>query len=478
MSTTSPATTSNVTNAAGQPFLAGNLFPVADELDVADCAVTGELPAGLVGSFVRNGPNPMFEPLGKYHMFDGDGMLHAITFGDGRADYRNRWIRTRALQAEMARGHALYHGLSELLQFPDPEVMAEAGPIKNPANTHIIRHAGRHLALWEGGPPYEVTAGLDTVGEHTFDGRLEGGMTAHPRIDPRTGEMLFFAYSPIPPYLRYHVVDADGALVHSVDLELPAPVMMHDFVITERYAVFLDSPIVLGMDPDNGPVATWEPERGARLGVMPRRGEADDIRWFDVEAGHVQHFWNAWEDGDRIELSGSRLAHPEFGMDADDELGTSSADATAGRPARYWVDLAAGTAGWEPTDDMGGDFCRINDDRTGVASRVRYMSAFTGAEEVIGDFDTIVKYDDATDVRTTWHAGEHGHVGEAVFAPDPAGRDEDDGWLLSCVHDDATGRSEVVVLDARDVAAGPIARVHLPRRLPFGFHGSWFASDR
>ena len=130
------------------------------------------------------------------------------------------------------------------MNFPDPSLVGDAGPVKNPANTHVIRHAGRYLALWEGGLPTEVTPDLDTVGEYDFDGKLRGAMTAHPRLDPRTGEMFFFAYSVFEPVIRYYVVDARGALVHRAKLELPAPVMMHDFVITEQHAVFLDSPIV------------------------------------------------------------------------------------------------------------------------------------------------------------------------------------------------------------------------------------------
>ncbi|MFN8040795.1 MAG: carotenoid oxygenase family protein [Acidimicrobiales bacterium] len=465
-----------VTNDGGQPFLAGNLFPVDRELD-APCEVVGTLPEGLAGTFVRNGPNPMFEPLGKYHMFDGDGMLHSVVFGQGTPAYRNRWIRTAALEAEMRQGRALYHGLAELFEFPDPKLVGDAGPIKNPANTHIIRHAGRHLALWEGGPPTEVTADLDTIGLHDFDGRLVGGMTAHPRLDPRTGEMLFFAYSPIPPYLRYHVADATGALVHSIEIELPAPVMMHDFVITESYAILLDSPARFDLSGEGDDMMRWQPELGCRLGVLPRLGGPDEVRWFDIEPGHVQHFWNAWEDGDRIVLSGSRLGHADFGMDSGGDLDDSSADATAGRPADFWIDLAAGTAGWTPRDDLGGDFCRINDEYDGVRNRFDYMAAFLGDNDVIGDFDTIVKYDNVSGERTLWHAGADGHVGEAVFAPDPAGSAEDDGWLLSAVYDSARDTSEVVVLDARDVAAGPIARVRIPQRMPFGFHANWFAAD-
>lgn len=467
-----------VTNRRHQPFLSGNFVPVEREID-AICEVEGRIPTGLRGSFVRNGPNPMFEPLGKYHMFDGDGMLHRVSFGADAPVYRNRWIRTPALDAEIRHGRALYHGLAELFEFPDPTLVGDAGPFKNPANTHIVRHAGRYLALYEGGPPTEVTADLHTVGVHTFGGLLTGAMTAHPRMDPVTGEMVFFAYSPLPPYLRYHVADATGALVHSIDIDLPAgvPVMMHDFVITEHYSVLFDSPARFNLSGEGTDMVRWQPELGTRIGVLPRFGAPRDVRWFDVPTGHVQHFWNAWEEDDRIVLSGSTLRHAEFGMDTGGDLEASTAEAEAGKPTRYWIDLQRGTAGCEQLDDLGGDFCRFDDRRTGRRSEVRYMSAFGGANDRIGEFDTVVKYDDRTGIRTCWYAGPTATVGEAVFAPDPSGTSEDDGWLLCAVHDTADDRSEVLVLDARAVDAGPVARVRIPQRMPFGFHANWFPAD-
>jgi carotenoid cleavage dioxygenase-like enzyme len=466
----------HVTNAADQHDLRDNFLPIDREIGPVACEVSGEIPAGLRGHFVRNGPNQMFEPLGSYHIFDGDGMLHGVEFGDGKASYRNRWIRTRGLEAEIALGQAAYPGLSDLMNFPDEALVGDAGPIKNRANTHIVRHAGKLLALWEQGLPTEISSGLDTVGEWDFAGGLQGAMTAHPRIDPRTGEMFFFSYNLFPPFLTYYVVDAAGTLVHRVDLDLPAAVMMHDFLITEDHAIFMDSPVTFNMEAINTgePMVKWRPENGTRLGVMPRLGSAMDIRWYEVEPSHVQHFWNAWVDGNRIELAGCRFPEVDFGMGTEESEGDEGITTIGAEPARYWVDLDSGTAGWEPIDDMLGEMCRVNDDRTGVRTECLYMSAFTRDDAIAGDFDTIVKYDTAGGSRTTWYAGDTGHVGENVFAPDPEGSAEDDGWIINSTHDSRSGQSEVVVLDGRDIASGPIARVQIPQRMPVGFHANWF----
>ena len=466
-----------VTNAADHHDLRGNMFPVDREVGPVACEVIGEIPAGLRGSFIRNGPNQMFEPVGPHHIFDGDGMLHGVEFEDGRASYRNRWIRTAGLEAEIAQGRAVYPGLSDLMNFPDKSLIGDAGPVKNRANTHIIRHGGKFLALWEQGRPTEVTADFATVGEWDFGGKLGAAMTAHPRLDPRTGEMFFFSYNLFAPYLTYYVADAAGALVHQVDLDLPAPVMMHDFVITEDHAVFMDSPVIFDMDAvgTGESMVKWRPENGTRLGVMPRLGTADDIRWYEVETSHVQHFWNAWVDGNRIELSGCRFPEVDFGFGADDPDGEEGIETIGAPAARYWIDLDTHTAGWEPIDDMLGEMCRVNDDRIGVRTDCLYMSAFARDGSIAGDFDTIVKYDTAKGTRTSWYAGDTGHVGENVFAPDPAGSAEDDGWIINSSHDDeGSGQSSVVILDARDIAAGPVARVLIPQRMPFGFHANWF----
>jgi len=217
------------------PFLRGNYGPLLLEGEAFDLPVEGELPRELHGTLFRNGPNPQFAPRGRHHWFDGDGMIHAFRLRDGRASYRNRWVRTSRFARERAAGEALFGGVADVAA-GDPRV---AGATPNAANTNIVWHAGRLLALWEGGPPHALDpVTLETLGPHDFAGQLTGPMTAHPKLDPETGEMCFFGYGFEPPFLRYHVADAQGRLVRSLEIDAPWASMMHDFVVTKRHVIF------------------------------------------------------------------------------------------------------------------------------------------------------------------------------------------------------------------------------------------------
>jgi carotenoid cleavage dioxygenase len=461
-------------DAERQPYLEGVYAPVGDEIDAVDLAVTGAIPPALDGTFLRNGPNPMFAPKGRYHVFDGDGMVHGLTLRDGKASYRNRWVRSRGLDAEIEAGLSLYGGMANA-DFPSPDEVGDAGAMKNVANTHVIRHAGHVLCLWEAGPPTAITPALDTLGPYDFGGALAGPMTAHPKVDPDTGELCFFGYSAVPPYLRYHVADASGRLLRTVDIDLPAPVMMHDFVVTDRHVVFFDAPAVFDFTSfaAGGPMLRWKPELGTRIGVMPRDGDAADVVWTEIDPCYVFHFLNAWTDGDEVHIDGCRLAHMDIGLEPGRSPVLDDGEEPGSFLTRFTVDLASGTATWSRIAERPGDFPRINDDRAGLTNRYGYVATFADGRDGDGAFDSITKHNLAVGAAEIHDFGP-GHVtGEAVFAADPHGTVEDDGWLLSYVWDAATDSTDLVILDARDIAADPVARVHLPRRVPFGFHGSW-----
>jgi carotenoid cleavage dioxygenase len=327
------------------------------------------------------------------------------------------------------------------------------------------------MALLEAAPPTEFTRDLETVAEHDFGGRLVGPMTAHPKIDPFTGELHFFGYIPFPPYLRYHRVDAAGELVETVDIDLPNPVMIHDFALTENFVVFLDSPAIFDVPAlmSGGTAMRWAPEEGCRLVVL-RRGGGDPVH-LEVDARYIVHFFNAWDDGSTIHVHAPSFERMPGGFEFDDPHGSS-----APYPWRWTIDVEAGTVQSGQVDDRSGEFPRINDDVATRRHRYAY-NCLPRSWEFDFDFHGVVKYDLETGDDEVFVHGETAVSGEHVFAPDPDGSAEDDGWLLTMVTDRATEESELVILDARDLSAGAVARVQLPRRVPLGFHANWMADD-
>lgn len=447
------------------PFLEGNYAPIREETTAADLKVVGRLPAELDGMYVRNGPNPQFDPPRAYHWFDGDGMLHGVRIRDGKASYRNRYIRTAGFEEERKAGKALYDGL---MGMPDLAKVArgEEG-FKNTANTALVWHNGKLLALWEGGAPYEVRVpSLDTVGRHTFGGKLRHACTAHPKVDPVTGEMFFYGYQPVKPYIQYAVADAEGKIVHTVPIDIPRPVMMHDFAITAKYAVFMDLPMVFsfGSILSSGSPFQYQPKHGARFGLLPRRGKSTEIRWFEAEPCYVFHTFNAYEDGDAVVLLGCRMTDftPEItppNLLTDKQLLTSS------RPYRWRFDLKSGKTTEGLIDETAADFPRVNESKLGRLTRYGYAMKLK--------MDALHKYDFQTNRCSRHDLGKGRLGGEPVFVPRAEGKTEDEGWLLTYAHDFMQERSEMLVLNAQDLAAPPVARVLLPARVPFGFHGAW-----
>lgn len=446
------------------PFLQGNFAPVREEATAADLRVVGRLPAGLEGMFVRNGPNPRFDPKGAYHWFDGDGMLHGLRVRDGRATYRSRYVRTEGWLEEDKAKKALYSGMAAP---PDLARLAKGKEgYKNAANTALVWYDGKLLALWEGGAPHEVRVpDLTTAGRYTFGGKLKHSCTAHPKIDPANGEMHFFGYQPVRPYLQYAVADAKGVITKSMAVEIPRPVMMHDFALTARHAVFMDLPVTFSFARLMGGMVpfAWEPKRPARFGVLPRDGTAKDVKWFPSEPCYVFHVLNAYDEGDEVVLLACRMGEFPAEIVPPDRMTERDLRRYGARLHRWRFDLKAGTTKEEPVGDEFADFPRFNEALAGRKTRYGYLTTLR--------MDALVKYD-LQRGRTLRHEFGRGRFGgEAVFAPRPGGKGEDDGWLLSYVYDAAGGKSEAVVLDARDLSLA--ARVLLPGRVPYGFHGAW-----
>jgi carotenoid cleavage dioxygenase-like enzyme len=442
-----------------QPLhIAGHLAPVADEIHAVDLPVEGSLPPALTGRYLRNGPNPLpGEP--SSHWFAGHGMVHGVRLREGRAEwYRNRWVRTRALAGEsMVRA--------------DGTIDRAVGH----ANTHVIEHAGRIMALVESSFPHVLTPELDTVGPYDFGGRLTTAMTAHPKTDPVTGELHFFGYGIRPPFLTYHRLSAEGELVASAEIAVPGPTMMHDFAITDRHAVFLDLPMTFQLERlAEGMPFGWDDRYGARIGVMPLE-RPGTVRWFDVEPNYVFHVGNAHTDAaGRVVLDAARYGAADAAA-MWERVGTDpaglAADAAATGSARLhrWVlDPATGAVTEAALDDRAVEFPTLDDERVGREARYRYAVADDRGRA------GIVKFDAAHGTRAEHDLGPDTVAGEAVFVPSGArGRAEDDGWLLSIATRRDGGASRLLVLDATDVVGPPVASVVLPRGVPSGFHGSW-----
>ncbi len=454
------------------PFLEGNFGPVRDEITVDDLTVIGQLPPDLSGMFVRNGPNPQFAPLGQYHWFDGDGMLHGVRISNGKASYRNRYVQTRGFKIERNAGHAIWTGLLEPPQQNNPH-----GPGKNTANTALVWHAGQFLATWEGGAPHAIKLpSLETVGSYTYGDKLVSPFTAHPKVDPSTGEMMFFGYSPAaPPYLQYGVVSATGELLWTVPIDLPIGVMMHDFAITEHYTIFMDLPLTFSVErmQRGEPGLMFEPERPSRFGILPRHGDNSSIRWFETPACYVFHTLNAYEEGDEVVLVACRMNSTTVLM-SEQTPGENEGDTA--RLHRWRFNLSTGTAREEMLDDVPAEFPRVNEQLLGRPMRYGYAAKFVPSSMPL--VDGLIKYDFSSDSSQTQEFGAGRYGGEAVFVPRPGSTAEDDGWLVTFVYDTSEDTSELVVVNAQDVTAEPVARVLIPQRVPYGFHGAWVSEEQ
>lgn len=463
------------------PYLNGPYAPRHDELTVDDLEVIGEIPRDLDGVFLRNGPNPRFAPEGRYHWFDGDGMVHAVAFRDGRASYRNRWVRTRGFEVESAEGRNRFRGVME-----HPGENADLGlrlPLKDSANTDLLVVGDRVLALWYlAGEPYVLDPlTLETVGRAPEGGLPRGvQMSAHAKWDEATGEVHFFDYGPVRPYLRYGVLDADGSLGHLTEVELPGPRLPHDMAITEHHVVLMDLPLVNDEEAArNGRhKIVFRRDRPSRFGVVPRRGDGAAVRWFEAEPCYIYHVVNSWEEGDELVLDVCRVTKP------------APRDGTGGRLARllsylrvdaqlhrYRFDLRTGSTTEEALDDDNVEFPTMDVRRLGRRTRLAYTMHIADDPTLL--FDALIRYD--TDAGTTdrYDFGPGRFGSEAPFAPRIGGTGEDDGYLVSFVQDvDGGGRSEVVILDAASPSSGPIGRVLLPARVPIGFHAAWMRGDQ
>jgi len=454
----------------------GNWAPVREEREDFALPVTGELPRELNGSLYRNGPNPQHDVPGA-HWFVGDGMLHAFTLDNGKASYRNRWVRTPKFMAEHDAGRAIFsgHGFGgQKLPDAPPSTVTDAGV----ANTNIIWHGGRLLALEEAHLPTEIDPRtLDARGYVDYGRGIAGPVTAHPKIDPVTGELIFFGYNATGPFstgMTCGAIAASGVVNRFERFQAPYSSMVHDFIVTENYVLFPILPLTGSIERlrTGRPAYAWEPDKGAYVGVMKRGGSARDIRWFRGEACYVFHTMNAWEEGDRIIADVMQREAPALFPNAD---GTPIApEKQRARLARWTFNLADGSDSFTRVylDDLTAEFPRIDDRRAGLVNRHSWFAAATAAASG-GSFDGIAHVDNVTGARRLHVLPAGDAASEPVFVPRAPDAAEGDGWLLAVIWRGAENRSDFAVFDATEVERGPIATVELATRVPFGLHGNW-----
>ncbi len=434
------------------PYLIGNYAPVRTEVTSADLKVTGLLPEALCGRYLRNGPNPLGAPEpATYHWFTGDGMVHGIRIRDGRAEwYRNRFVRSAAVATSL--GEPVREGPVH-------------GDMDFAPNTNVIGHAGRTYAIVEAGSrPYELTYDLDTVGPSDFGGTLPGGYTAHPKRDPVSGELhavsYFWGWGNV---VQYTVIDTGGLVRKVVNIDVGGPVSIHDMSITNRFAVIYDLPVVFAMEAAMSGASfpyRWDASYQPRVGLLEREGNNRDILWVDVEPCYVFHAMNAYDDGDTVVLDVIR--HTRM-------FDTYTLGPDEGPPTleRWTIDLAARKLVEERLDDRAQEFPRVDERLVGRRHRFGYAGAFLDNESAL------IKHDMDRGISEVRRLPSGGGGTEAVFVPAGPDASENDGWVLSIVYDADTDSSALYVLNAADFTGEPEAIVHLPQRVPFGFHGNW-----
>ena len=455
------------------PYLLGSYAPTDKETVVDLQVVSGAIPADLAGVYVRNGPNPHRSAEGRHHWFDGDGMLHAVEFANGRATYRNRWVQTAGLQLEKNSGEAQWQGIREPVR-----QMTLGRPYKDTANTDVKFHNGALLALWyQCGEPHRLDPlTLETIGVDDFAGKRTTAVSAHVKVDGRTGEMMFFEYSVRPPYMHYGVVSATGEQLSLIPIELPGPRLPHDMAITEHYSILMDLPVCV--DTEALQRGRWRsvyrPELGSRFAVIPRHGKAEDVRWFKAEPCYIYHVVNSWEEGDEVIMVAHKVAKPVANSDESTASEFERMLQNLQMNAELWewrFNLQTGETVERSLDTVNAEFPTTNPRDQGYPTRYGY--AVTIGPLPTLRFDGIRKYDFASGEHQQVRFGPAIYGSESPFAPSTVATAEDQGYLLTFVQDELNQRSELWIYDARNLQAGPCTRLAIPQRVPLGFHACW-----
>jgi carotenoid cleavage dioxygenase-like enzyme len=466
------------------PYMNGAWTPQYEEVDATEMEVIGEIPTDLDGIYVRNTENPVHDSIGIYHPFDGDGMLHTMLFRNGGATYRNRFVRTEGFMAEAQAGHALWSGLTGNPKKSLRPGWGARGGMKDGSSTDVVVHAGEIISThYMCGEGYRFDPNtMEQVG--TANWVPPEGVSAHPKVDLETGEMMFFNYGQQAPYMHYGVVGADRKLKHLIPIELPGPRLPHDMAFTKNFSILIDLPFFWNEELLEAGffVPTFHDHLPTRFAIVPRFGSPSEIRWFEADPTFVLHWMNAYEEGNEIVLDGYFQEDPDPapleapGRDPRIAKIMAGIDEASFKPKlhRWRFNLDTGQTREEHLDERNLEFGMWNQQYAGRKNRYLYS---TTAEPGWFMFNGIVKHDMETGDSVDLGFGEGRFGSEAPFCPRVGATAEDDGYLISFITDMNESRSECVIIDARDVAAGPICRIILPHQISSGTHATWASHD-
>lgn len=453
-------------------YLKGVFEPVREEVTAREMEIIGEVPRDLAGMFIQNGANPRFRPGAGHSWFDGDGMVQGVELGNGAPVFRSRFVKTQGLSDDMVAGQATYIGS-----------LARPGAgkrHKNVANTDLVFHAGKFLALWwEGSLPHELSLpDLETKGTFDYNSTLTGGLTSHAKLDPKTGELFFISWQPRPPFLSVGIASNEGKITRFTGVPLPGPRVHHDMALSDRFICVFDFPMMMdfkraGQDTLGFVLNDSVP---ARMGLLDRRDANAPAKWFDIAPCFMWHLSSAWDEGDEFVLVGARIADAtrfdRAGRARDDLPLVDGEHRFDSHPYMWRLNVKTGKVTEQQLDDAYVEFPRVNDENICSGARFSYMAGIDITQRTL-QANALYKYDLQSGKRDTLNFPDH-HIGyEASFAPRTGAVDEDDGYVIGYVTDKNSLTSEFWITPSKSFADGPVARIKLPQKVPPKFHGRW-----
>lgn len=474
------------------PEFSGALYrPSRVESDVTDLEIEGSLPAAIRGAFYQVSPDPQYPPLlGQDIFFNGDGMISAFFFENGRVSLRRRYVKTERLLAQRREGRSL-NGIYRNSYSNDPLAAAN----NTTANTTVLKHNGVLLAMKEDALPYAMDPQtLETLGVHDWNGQITSAtFTAHPKIDPATGNLLAFSYEAKgdgTPDMAYFEISPDGTLLHEIWFKAPYAAMVHDCAVTPNYIVLPFIPLTVDVErmKRGGQHFQWQPDLPQLFAVLPRRGSASDVRWFKGPVNGFQgHTLNAFEENGLIHVDMPVTGGNIFYFFPQEDGFVPSPETLSSSLHRWTFDLTATSDFVEPRplNDYPCEFPRVDDRYIGQPYAHGFMLAFDPTRPYRAEngpmpfqfFNLLTHLNLETGVSDSWFAGDSECFQEPIFVPRSADAPEGEGYVIALLNHIADFSSELVVLDSRDMAAGPVARIKIPLRMRMSLHGSWSPSE-